>query len=127
MCVCVYVYKCTRGCPNRPEEGIGSPEPGVVGGCEPCVCWELNSGPLKEQQAFLAAEPSLQPYAGEKTPQETFYLSLLLLLVVSFETGSHSIAEASLKLTAISYIRLLGAGLQTRATMPSLTFFPSFF
>lgn len=24
-------------------------------------CWELNSGPLQEQQMFLNTEPSLQP------------------------------------------------------------------
>ena len=27
----------------------------------PCGCWELNSGPLKEQTVLLTAEPSLQP------------------------------------------------------------------
>lgn len=47
LCV-VYVHECACGCLNRPEEGIRSPEPGIVGGCEPCVCWEPNSGPLKE-------------------------------------------------------------------------------
>ena len=31
-------------------------------GCEPpCVCWELNSGPLEEKPVFLTIEPSLQP------------------------------------------------------------------
>ena len=30
--------------------------------CEPpCGCWELNSGPLKEQSVLLTTEPSLQP------------------------------------------------------------------
>jgi hypothetical protein len=29
----------------------------------PCVCWELNSGPLEEQPVRLTAEPSLQPPA----------------------------------------------------------------
>jgi hypothetical protein len=33
-----------------------------MGGCEPpCGCWDLNSGPLKEQSVLLTAEPSLQP------------------------------------------------------------------
>jgi hypothetical protein len=27
----------------------------------PCGCWDLNSGPLKEQSVFLTTEPSLQP------------------------------------------------------------------
>jgi hypothetical protein len=34
----------------------------ITDGCEPpCGCWELNSGPLKEQSMLLTAEPSLQP------------------------------------------------------------------
>ena len=32
---------------DTPEEGIRDP---ITDGCEPpCACWELNSGPLKEQ------------------------------------------------------------------------------
>jgi hypothetical protein len=31
-------------------------------GCEPpCGCWDLNSGPSKEQSVLLSPEPSLQP------------------------------------------------------------------
>jgi hypothetical protein len=31
----------------------------ITDGCEPpCGCWELNSGPLKEQAMLLIAEPS---------------------------------------------------------------------
>ena len=34
----------------------------ITDGCEPpCDCWDLNSGPLEEQSAFLTTEPSLQP------------------------------------------------------------------
>ena len=34
----------------------------ITGGYEPpCGCWELNSGPLKEQAMLLTTEPSLQP------------------------------------------------------------------
>lgn len=33
----------------------------VMGGCEPtCRYWELNLGPLKEQQILLTIQPSLQ-------------------------------------------------------------------
>jgi hypothetical protein len=33
----------------------------IADGCEPpCGCWDLNSGPLKEQSVLLTAEPSLQ-------------------------------------------------------------------
>jgi hypothetical protein len=43
----------------------------IIDGYEPpCGCWELNSGPLKEQTVLLISEPSLQP------------------LCFSFETGS---------------------------------------
>jgi hypothetical protein len=34
----------------------------ITNGCEPpCNCWELNSGPLEEQEVFLTTEPSLHP------------------------------------------------------------------
>lgn len=40
----------------------GSLETGVTDRYElPCVCWKLNSGPLEEESALLASEPSLQP------------------------------------------------------------------
>lgn len=47
----------------RPEEGIESPETRITDSWElPCRCWELNLGPLEEQQpVLLIAESSLQP------------------------------------------------------------------
>jgi len=34
----------------------------ATGGCDPlCGLWELNSGSLQEEQAFLTTEPSGQP------------------------------------------------------------------
>lgn len=36
----------------------GSPGAGITGGCE-LGCWEPSTGPLKEQQPLLTAEPSL--------------------------------------------------------------------
>lgn len=34
----------------------------ITDGCEPNFgCWELHSGPLKEQAVLLTAEPFLQP------------------------------------------------------------------
>jgi hypothetical protein len=39
------------------------PGTGVTDGWElPYGCWELNPGPLEEQQVFLIAEPSLQSH-----------------------------------------------------------------
>jgi hypothetical protein len=44
---------------DTPEERALDP---ITDGCElPCGCWDLNSGPLKEQSVLLTAEPSLQP------------------------------------------------------------------
>ncbi|XP_041911063.1 cystatin-like 1 [Arvicola amphibius] len=44
-------------CLQRPEEGIGSPETGVAGGCElPCGFWEPNFGRLQEQQLSTGVE-----------------------------------------------------------------------
>jgi hypothetical protein len=37
----------------------------ITDGCEPpCVCWLLNSEPLKEQPVLLISEPFLQPNFG---------------------------------------------------------------
>lgn len=34
----------------------------ITDDCElPCCCWEVNSGPLKEQPGLLTSEPYLQP------------------------------------------------------------------
>ena len=40
---------------------MGSPETPVTDGCEPpCVCWELNPGPLEEQPVLLTTKTTLQ-------------------------------------------------------------------
>lgn len=50
------------GTPGRSEEGIRFPTGRVTEGCElPGELWELNSGPLQEQQVLIAAEPSVCP------------------------------------------------------------------
>ncbi|EGV91294.1 hypothetical protein I79_026061 [Cricetulus griseus] len=37
-------------CQQRSEEGIRSPGPGVIDGCDlSSECWEPNLGPLQEQ------------------------------------------------------------------------------
>ena len=36
------------------------------GGKPLCACWELNLGPLQEQQVLLTADPSLQPQEMNK-------------------------------------------------------------
>lgn len=47
FCLCVCLWECVR-----------FPETGIIGSYElPCVCWELNSGPPKEQAIFLTTEP----------------------------------------------------------------------
>lgn len=66
MCVhvfmCVHVCSCTGvHCLWMPEEGSGYPGTGVTGGwllVTQYSCWELNLGPLEEQQVPLTAKPS---------------------------------------------------------------------
>lgn len=58
MCVCFVCMKFIR----RKKVGVGSPGTVDTDSCElPCVCWYPNPGPLQEQQALLAAGPSIQP------------------------------------------------------------------
>jgi hypothetical protein len=59
---CMYVYHSHAWCPQKSEDSKGSLGTGVTMVCEPpCECWELNPGPLWEQQLILPAEASLQP------------------------------------------------------------------
>lgn len=57
----MFVYHIHIWCLWKPGEGIGFPGTGVkVGYKPPCVCWELNLGPLKEQvQLPTRLSPSL--------------------------------------------------------------------
>jgi hypothetical protein len=42
------------------KKSVGSPGTGVTDGCKPpCGFWELNVGPLQEQQVLFTAEPSV--------------------------------------------------------------------
>ena len=54
------MLSCCVQCPQGPEEGIRTPEAGIteVVNCLIGVLG-LNTGPLKEQQALLTAEPPL--------------------------------------------------------------------
>jgi hypothetical protein len=46
-------------CPQTHKKKVSDP---ITDGCElPCGCWDLNSGPLREQSVLLTPEPSLQP------------------------------------------------------------------
>lgn len=51
---CIYLcVQCAFLVPGRPEEGAGSLGAGVVDTCEPPHgCWELDLGPLQEQQTL---------------------------------------------------------------------------
>jgi len=98
----------------------------ITDGCEPpCGCWDLNSGPSKEQSVLLSAEPSHQPWFG-------FFVCLFvcfLVLVLVFRDkvslcspgcpGTHSVDQAGLELrnppaSASQVLRLKAC-----ATMPS--------
>ena len=55
--MCVSVYYLHAWYPQRAEKGLGFPETGVTGSCEPpCECWELSQGPGR---TYLTTEPSL--------------------------------------------------------------------
>jgi hypothetical protein len=48
--------------PGKTEESTAFSETGVTDGCElSSTCWELNPGPLQEQQMYLTAMPFIQP------------------------------------------------------------------
>lgn len=53
----MYVY-CVHA---QSEKGFRVPGTGVTCGFESrCGCWEINQGPVQEQQELLTNEPSLQ-------------------------------------------------------------------
>lgn len=66
MSICLHVsisihHECVW-CLQRSEESIRFLGTGVMDGSEPpCGCWEVNPGPLQEQQTFSPTEPSFQP------------------------------------------------------------------
>ena len=63
--LCLHAHHVHAWEPQIPEEGVGFPGIGNRDGCElPCGCWELNSGPLQEQEVFLYIEPFLRPDIG---------------------------------------------------------------
>ena len=55
--VCTCVCACAYDCPERSEEDWENLEAGFV----QHGYWELNLGPLEEQQVLLPIGPSLQP------------------------------------------------------------------
>lgn len=56
--LCMAYIPCAHLVPESLEEGIRSPGTGITDNCEQSRgCYELNLGPLQEQQAFLSTEP----------------------------------------------------------------------
>ena len=83
---CMYVHHMCAWCLRRPEEGVGSPGTGAMDGCElPCGCWELNRGPLQEQQGLFTAEPPLQPL---QVTLESFFMPSVKAVFV-WEVACH--------------------------------------
>lgn len=77
----------------RPEEGVRSPKSGVTYRCElPSRFWELNQGPLSEQQVLLIAEPFLQSYCktlkrrGDLLPQGGVQVTGSMILRVRWKS-----------------------------------------
>ena len=95
VCVCVFVYliRVHQNCLQTHQKRALDP---ITGGCEsPCVCWELNSGPLEEQSLLLTTESSLQPkikfqcsfnlYLPVAETIELFFKHLLTICIPSLE------------------------------------------
>jgi hypothetical protein len=62
---CTLVYGVPHVCLVPKEVRRECVRVGVTGACEPpSWCWEQNAGPQQEQQVFLTAEPSFQPWAS---------------------------------------------------------------
>lgn len=59
----VYIYVCTPHACLEPAEVIRGFRLTGAGGIGILLCndWELNQGPLQDQQVFSTAAPSLQP------------------------------------------------------------------
>ena len=51
MCVCVCMHAYLPICAPHSYRKLGATQSG---------CWELNSGPLKDEQVFLNTEPSMK-------------------------------------------------------------------
>lgn len=61
VCVCAAYTPGARGGPKRASDSLALEL--QMDGCEPpCACWELNSGPRREQQALRTAEISPAPW-----------------------------------------------------------------
>ena len=64
MITCLHVF---AWFPRKPGQEAGFPGIGVTGSDEPpCVCWESNRGPLKEEPVLSTTKPSL------RSPDEDF-------------------------------------------------------
>ena len=65
MSICLHLcmrMMCVPGAHRGHKRVVGSPETGVMNIRElPCGCWELNLGPVQDQQDLFTVEPSLQP------------------------------------------------------------------
>lgn len=74
ICVYLHVSVCTMCvCLQKSAENTGSLQTGVLDDCEKlCGCWELDLGPLLEQQVPLPAESSLQSHPSSVFDESVF-------------------------------------------------------
>jgi hypothetical protein len=78
---CMSVNFICAWCPQRSKLGIGSLELELwmVVNSLPCMCWELNLGPLQEQRVLLTAELSLQPFSSYSS---SFFKKILFIYYI---------------------------------------------
>jgi hypothetical protein len=66
-----------------------------------CVCWELNSGPLEEQEVLLTAELALQP-------QDMCFALFYRIIILSNNIGKfHSILFQPYPVGYIALVKLM--------------------
>lgn len=76
------VSECFAWYTQKREKGTGSPRTGAMDYCEPpCGCYDLNPGPLKEQQVFSTASHLYSFFKNSFPEFFVFYKSLKSVLI----------------------------------------------
>lgn len=82
---CISLYQVCIQNLEKPGKGIRFPGAGDIDNCEvSCKWWEVNLRPL-EGRAFLASEPSLQPWNSVFVRPIIMKMTLMDLLVYSLK------------------------------------------
>ena len=95
------MYVCVLGTLEGQKRASAPPPPRVTGGCVPsCGGWELNPGPLQEQQVLLTTKPPVQSLLGG--------LNCLEFRIFKTEVGGKGLV----RIRAVSHLESLRVGIQ---------------